>query len=87
MGGVIAVCGYKPYQIEMEYRRSMATGLKALTPHCFFAPGIRYDSLTVFHSLAVDKGRRIMSAQAPRSAFFMRQVASVIVITRDVRAT
>jgi hypothetical protein len=30
VGIVIALCGYKPYQIEMEYRHHMATGPNAL---------------------------------------------------------
>jgi hypothetical protein len=29
VGIVIALCGYKPYQIEMEYRDNIATGLGA----------------------------------------------------------
>ena len=41
VGVAIAVCGYKPYHIEMEYRRNIATGLE--TPlHCLC--GVRYDS-------------------------------------------
>jgi hypothetical protein len=31
-GIVIALCGYKPYQIEMEYRHNIATGPNALGP-------------------------------------------------------
>jgi hypothetical protein len=49
VGIVIAVCGYKPYQIEMEYRRNVAAGLESPTIHCF--AGVRNESLTVFHSL------------------------------------
>ena len=30
VGIVLAVCGYKPYQIEMEYRSNVANGLTAL---------------------------------------------------------
>ena len=30
-GIAIAVCGYKPYQIEMEYRHNIAAGLKPPT--------------------------------------------------------
>lgn len=37
----IAVCGYKPYQIEMEYRQNIAAGLEAPTVHCL--TGVRYD--------------------------------------------
>ena len=55
LGGAIAVCGYKPYQIEMEYRQNVTAGLKALTPHCVSTPGVRYDSLRVFHSVAVNE--------------------------------
>jgi hypothetical protein len=39
-GIIIAVCGYKPYQIESEYRHNIAAGLGAPssesyhTPHC-----------------------------------------------------
>jgi hypothetical protein len=40
VGVAIAVCGYKPYQIEMEYRRNIATGLEAPL-HCLC--GVRYD--------------------------------------------
>jgi hypothetical protein len=29
VGIVIALCGYKPYQIEMEYRHNIATGPNA----------------------------------------------------------
>jgi hypothetical protein len=32
VGIAIAVCGYKPYQIEMEYRHNIAAGLSAQTP-------------------------------------------------------
>ena len=32
VGIVIALCGYKPYQIEREYRRNIATGPNALGP-------------------------------------------------------
>ena len=32
VGIVIALCGYKLYQIEMEYRHNIATGPKALGP-------------------------------------------------------
>jgi hypothetical protein len=32
VGIVIALCGYKPYQIEMEYRHNIATSPKALGP-------------------------------------------------------
>jgi hypothetical protein len=32
VGIVIALCGYKSYQIEMEYRRNIATGPNALGP-------------------------------------------------------
>jgi len=32
VGIVIALCCYKPYQIEMEYRRNIATGPNALGP-------------------------------------------------------
>jgi len=28
VGIAVAVCGYKPYQIEMEYRRNIAAGLE-----------------------------------------------------------
>jgi len=32
VGIAIAVCGYKPYQIEMEYRHNIVAGLKTQTP-------------------------------------------------------
>ena len=32
VGIVIALCGYRPYQIEMEYRHNIATGPNALGP-------------------------------------------------------
>jgi hypothetical protein len=32
LGIVIALCGYKPYQIEMEYRHNIATGPNAQGP-------------------------------------------------------
>jgi len=48
-GVAIAVCGYKPYQIQMEYRQNIAAGLKVPTVHCL--SGVRYDSLRLFHSL------------------------------------
>jgi hypothetical protein len=32
VGIVIAMCCYKPYQIEMQYRRNIATGPNALGP-------------------------------------------------------
>ena len=32
VGIVIALCGYKPYQIEMEYRHNIATGPIAQGP-------------------------------------------------------
>jgi hypothetical protein len=31
-GIVIAECGYKPYQIEMEYQRNIAAGLGTPAP-------------------------------------------------------
>ena len=34
VGIAIAVCGYKPYQTEMEYRHNIAAGLGAPTGHC-----------------------------------------------------
>ena len=38
VGIAIAVCGYKPYQIEMEYRHNIVAGLTAQTPvHCITA--------------------------------------------------
>jgi len=43
VGIAIAVCGYKPYQIEMEYRQNIAAGLDASMLHCL--TGVRYDSL------------------------------------------
>ena len=43
VGVVIALCGYKPDQIEMEYRQNVATGLEnAGTVHRFTGL-IRYD--------------------------------------------
>jgi hypothetical protein len=56
VGAAIAVCGYKPYQIEMEYRQNIAAGLEAPTVHCF-TPGVRYDSLRLFHSFQGQKAR------------------------------
>jgi len=47
VGAAIAVCGYKPYQIEMEYRQNIAAGLEGPTPHCL--TGVRYNSLSIFH--------------------------------------
>ena len=36
VGIVIAFCAYKLYQIEMEYRQNIATGLETQVPvHCF----------------------------------------------------
>jgi hypothetical protein len=32
VGIAIAVCGYKPYQIEMEYRQNIVACLNAQTP-------------------------------------------------------
>ena len=32
VGILIALCGYKPYQIEMEYRHNIATGPNAQGP-------------------------------------------------------
>lgn len=49
VGIAVAVCGYRPYQIEVEYRRNIAAGLEAPAVHCFTR--VRYDSVTVFHSL------------------------------------
>jgi hypothetical protein len=37
VGVAFAVCGYRPYQIEMEYRQNISAGLEALTVHCFTA--------------------------------------------------
>lgn len=38
----LAVGGYKPYQIEMEYRHNVATGLTELPPitRCYSTGGI-----------------------------------------------
>jgi len=47
VGTAIAVFGYKPYQIEMEYRHNIAAGLEVPILHCL--TGVRYDSLTIFH--------------------------------------
>jgi hypothetical protein len=45
-GIAIAVCGYKPYQIEAEYRQNVAAGLGTASPvpHCMvtiFRPNYR----------------------------------------------
>ena len=45
-GIAIAVCGYKPYQIEAEYRQNVAAGLgtQSPVPHCrvtIFRPNFR----------------------------------------------
>ena len=47
VGIAIAVCGYKPYQIEMEYRRNSAATLESRTVHCFAL--VRTDFIKVFH--------------------------------------
>ena len=42
LGVGVAVCGYKPYQIEMEYRHNIATGLTTLpqVSHCYGEVGL-----------------------------------------------
>jgi hypothetical protein len=48
VGIATAVCGFKPYQIEMEYRQNIAAGLEGPTVNCFAA--VRNDSIRFFHS-------------------------------------
>jgi hypothetical protein len=44
VGVAFAVCGYKPFQIEMEYRQNIAAGPDVLKVHCFI-PGVLRQSL------------------------------------------
>ena len=34
VGIAVAVCGYKPYQVEDEYLRNIAAGLPAIQHNC-----------------------------------------------------
>jgi hypothetical protein len=45
LGIVIAVCGYKPYQIEMEFRRNIAAGLGTPAPARFCVTTVRSEHL------------------------------------------
>jgi hypothetical protein len=49
VGVAFAVCGYRPYQIEMEYRQNIR---RAGSPHGALLH--RYDSLRPFHMLTVN---------------------------------
>jgi len=44
VGIAIAVCGYKPYQIEAEYLRNIAVGLPTVQHTCSGSTVIRTDT-------------------------------------------